>query len=208
MSHSVSNDTLISAQNCNKMDLIEILSQPWHWALSGLMIVFVMFLLLRSGQHFGISKSFETLCTIGGAGKFSDYLNVNWKDRSWLLVFSIGTVIGGYLAGQVFPNPDPVAISDATIQDLAQLGFDTPTAALIPTELFNWASLGTTTGLITIVLGGFLIGFGTRYAGGCTSGHAITGLASLQLTSLIAVIGFFAGGLFITHLIFPYLYNL
>jgi uncharacterized membrane protein YedE/YeeE len=167
-----------------------------------------MFLLVRSGHHFGISKSFETLCTIGGAGKFSDYLNVNWKDRSWLLMFVLGTIIGGYLAGQVFPNPDPIAISDATIQDLAELGFNAPSGALIPIELFNWNALGTTAGLITIVLGGFLIGFGTRWAGGCTSGHAITGLSSFQLTSLIAVIGFFAGGLFITHFIFPYLYNL
>ena len=60
---------------------------------------------------------------------------------------------------------------------------------------------------MVLAVGGFLVGFGTRYAGGCTSGHAISGLSNLQLPSLVAVIGFFIGGLVMTHLIFPYLYS-
>jgi uncharacterized membrane protein YedE/YeeE len=58
-----------------------------------------------------------------------------------------------------------------------------------------------------MVIGGFLVGFGTRYAGGCTSGHAISGLSNLQFASLIATIGFFAGGLIATHLLYPLLFN-
>ena len=76
-------------------------------------------------------------------------------------------------------------------------------ANLEPGSLFNWNYLFTWKGLFLFVGGGFFIGFGTRYAGGCTSGHAITGLSNLQLPSLIAVIGFFIGGLFTTWLLFP-----
>lgn len=50
------------------------------------------------------------------------------------------------------------------------------------------------------------MGFGARWAGGCTSGHAISGLSNLQLPSLVAVLGFFAGGLLMTHLLFPLLF--
>lgn len=54
-----------------------------------------------------------------------------------------------------------------------------------------------------MVIGGFLVGFGTAYAGGCTSGHAIAGLADRQAASLLAVCGFFAGGLTCTYLVLP-----
>jgi len=78
----------------------------------------------------------------------------------------------------------------------------------VPASLFSWGSLFSLRGFILMVVGGFLIGFGTRYAGGCTSGHAIMGLSTLQLPSLIAVIGFFAGGLLMTHLFLPLILSL
>jgi uncharacterized membrane protein YedE/YeeE len=59
-----------------------------------------------------------------------------------------------------------------------------------------------------MVLGGFLVGFGTRYAGGCTSGHAIMGLSNLQLPSLIATISFMVGGFVMVNLILPYILSL
>jgi uncharacterized membrane protein YedE/YeeE len=79
---------------------------------------------------------------------------------------------------------------------------------LLPEQLFNWQQLLTVRGFIVIVLGGFLVGFGTRYAGGCTSGHAIMGLSNLQLPSLIATLSFMAGGFIMANVILPFLLKL
>jgi hypothetical protein len=98
--------------------------------------------------------------------------------------------------------PPTVQISARTIEALRALGVR-DFAGLAPQDLFTWASLLTLRGFICIILGGFLVGFGTAYAGGCTSGHAIAGLADRQLASLIAVCGFFAGGLTTTYLLLP-----
>jgi hypothetical protein len=113
---------------------------------------------------------------------------------------ALGLVVGGFLAG--ITRSDDVAISEATRSDLAVLGI-TDFSGLVPAEIFSWASLGTLPGLLLIIGGGFLVGFGTRYANGCTSGHAISGLSALRLTSLVAVIGFFVGGLIATHVLLP-----
>lgn len=190
------------------MSFIHFVSQPWHWSISGVMIVFVMFLLIYLGKKFGVSSSFRALCSAAGGGRTCSYLDYNWKSQAWLLYFVAGSVIGGYLASQYLISPEPVAISSHTLTDLAELGIAGPEAPgiLVPTELFKLDSLGSATGWILFVLGGFLIGFGTRYAGGCTSGHAISGLSNLQLPSLVAVIGFFIGGLIMTHLLFPIIF--
>lgn len=192
---------------------MEFITQPWHWAFSGVMIVVVMFLLIFSGQKFGVSTSFQTMCNIAGAGKLSDYFNYDWKKQSWLLLFVAGSIIGGWLTSSVLDHPDVLTISQSTINDLEALGINAPasdghTRSLLPLDLFNMETLGTAKGLILFVLGGFLIGFGTRWAGGCTSGHAISGLSNLQLPSLVAVIGFFIGGLVMTHLLFPIIFAL
>ena len=194
------------------MELVEFISQPWHWSVSGLMIAFVMFLLIYFGQKFGVSSSFETLCTIGGGGRFVDYFKVDWKQRDWLIVFVVGAVVGGAIGISLLGSEAPVQISQATVDDLQALGITTPTAVeqgrgFIPHDLMNFENLGSVSGFILMVFGGFLIGFGTRYAGGCTSGHAITGLSNLQLPSLVAVVGFFIGGLITTFILFPLLLN-
>lgn len=51
------------------------------------------------------------------------------------------------------------------------------------------------------VLGGFLVGFGTRLGSGCTSGHGISGIASLSKTSLYAVITFIIFGIITANLL-------
>lgn len=117
-------------------------------------------------------------------------------------MFLAGTVFGGFLAGYIFENPEPVQLSASTIADLQLLGIH-DVSGLVPAEIFSWDSLTSGAGIIILLGGGFLTGFGARYAGGCTSGHAISGLSNLQLVSLIAVIGFFAGGLVMTHIIYP-----
>ena len=81
-------------------------------------------------------------------------------------------------------------------------------SGLAPNDIFNFSSLLTVKGFIMMVIGGFLVGFGTRYANGCTSGHSIMGISNLQLSSLIATCCFFAGGLIMTWLILPTLMKL
>lgn len=188
--------------------MIELLQQPWHWAFSGVMIVVVMYLMIFLGQKFGVSSSFETMCSAVGAGKSCSYFDFNWKKQDWLLLFVAGTIIGGYIASHLMDDPQAVQISAATIGDLQALGVEAPADHLYPTHLFALDQILTIKGFILFVIGGFLIGFGTRYAGGCTSGHAISGLSNLQLPSLVAVIGFFIGGLVMTHLLFPLIFQL
>jgi len=185
--------------------MIDLLSNSWPWYVSGPLISMIMFLLLWAGGSFGVSSTLRSICSIGGAGKHSSFFDFDWKSQRWNLVFIVGAMIGGWLATTFFVNPQPLALSESTIQDLAALNisFD---GGLAPKELFNWESLLTFKGFLVIVLGGFLVGFGARWAGGCTSGHAISGLSNLQLPSLIAVIGFFIGGLVMTFLIFPFIF--
>ncbi len=194
------------------LNFIEYISQPWHWAFSGFMITVVMFILTYLGKKFGLSGSFTTLCSIGGAGKWYNYFDFDWRKQDWLLVLVIGAIMGGSIGSSFLSSSFPVQISAETISDLSDLGISYPTsivegAGFLPTDIFNFENLITIRGFTLIILGGFFIGFGTRWAGGCTSGHAISGLSSLQIPSLIAVIGFFVGGLITTHFLFPLIFN-
>jgi len=185
--------------------MIEFISQPWAWYVSGPVIALVMFLLLWAGGEFGVSSTLRTMCSIGGAGKKVKFFDFDWKSQVWNLVFVGGAVIGGFIASHFLMNVNSLNIASSTVRDLNAIGvsFD---GGLAPAELFTWQSLATLKGFLVLVVGGFLVGFGTRYAGGCTSGHAISGLSNLQLPSLIAVIGFFIGGLVMTHLLFPLIF--
>ncbi len=187
--------------------VIEIISQPWPWYVSGFMIALIMVVLLFFGKVFGFSSNLRTLCAICGAGKVSDYFVYDWKSRVWNLWFLFGSIIGGWISAQFLSNGEPVRIAQTTINDLAALGLSTP-QGIQPEEIFNFDFLLSATGFILLAGGGFLVGFGTRYADGCTSGHAISGLSNLQLPSLIAVIGFFIGGLAATYLLFPLIFKL
>ena len=185
--------------------IIEFISQPWPWYVAGPMISLVMFSLFFFGKSFGISANLRTMCSILGAGKSCEFFDFNWKAQIWNLVFAAGLIIGGVISHLYLSPATEVNISQATILELQSMGVENPGATLVPTSIFSWESLGTVKGFIMLVIGGFFVGFGTRYGGGCTSGHAISGLSNLQLPSLIAVIGFFIGGLFVTYLILPYL---
>jgi uncharacterized membrane protein YedE/YeeE len=189
------------------------LSTSWHWSISGALIAMTMFLLLYAGRTFGVSSNLRTMCTIAGAGNRHEFFRIDWKEQRWNLMFVGGAVIGGFLAFFIFPNPDPVEISAATVTWLESLGVTPPSAtgtssSYVPPELFAVDQIFTLRGLVSLVGGGILIGFGTRWAGGCTSGHAISGLSNLQLPSLIAVIGFFIGGLLMSWVFLPYILSL
>lgn len=185
--------------------MIEFLTQPWSWWFSGLVIVSIMFFLIYFGKSFGFSANLRTICAVGGAGKKVKFFDFNWKSQIWNLVFLVGAIIGGFIANQFMSNGEPVILAESTIADLSVLGFARPTS-IQPDELFSWEALFTFKGFLILSIGGLLVGFGARYAGGCTSGHAISGLADLQVPSLIAVIGFFIGGLIMTFGIFPLIF--
>ena len=179
----------------------DFLSQPMPWYVAGPLIgLMVPALLLLGNKSFGISSNLRHVCAMMPS-KVS-FFQYDWRKESWNLLFAAGVLIGGFIAGVIFLSPEPLQVASSTQTELAALGLETD-GAYAPLELFSWASLFSLRGLIILVGGGFLIGFGARYAGGCTSGHAITGLSNLQLPSLIAVIGFFIGGLIMTHLFLP-----
>ena len=186
--------------------MLDFISQPWPWYVAGPLIgLMVPALFIFSGKAFGVSSSLQHACAAVLPSK-NDYLNYDWKKKGlWNLIFVLGIVIGGYIAGSMLADPDPIALSDATISDLSALGI-TNFNGLLPAEIFNWANLGTFTGFAIIAFGGFLVGFGARYAGGCTSGHAISGLSNFQKASLYATLGFFIGGLLVTHFLYPIMF--
>lgn len=190
--------------------LLSWLSQPWHWAVSGTAIALVLFLLNWMGRSFGVSSTFRTVCAMAGAGKKNPFFQMDVKDDMWRMMFVVGAIIGGFIAANFLQSPEAVAISQSTIDYLTTLGIsypasDTKGLGFLPTELFSFRNVK---GLVMSIVGGFLVGFGARYAGGCTSGHAITGLSHLQLSSLITVIGFFIGGILMTWFIFPFLMSI
>ncbi|MGZ3901903.1 MAG: YeeE/YedE family protein [Bacteroidia bacterium] len=186
---------------------MNILTQPWPWYVAGPLIgLMVPILLLVGNKAFGISSSLRHICAacIPTNSKFFKY---DWKSESWNLVFALGIIIGGLIAGYLMKNPNPIDLSESAVADMNKLGVKNY-SGLIPTDVFNFHALLTLRGFILMVIGGFLIGFGTRYAGGCTSGHAIMGLSNLQFPSLIATCCFFAGGLIMTWFVLPYIMNL
>ncbi|MCB4797870.1 YeeE/YedE family protein [Neotamlana laminarinivorans] len=185
---------------------MDIIFQPWPWYISGPLIAIGMFLLLLAGKTFGMSSNLKTMCSILGAGKKVKFFQYDWTAYKWNLVVVLGTIIGGFIAANLLSSNLNVNISPASVAELNSLGFKSAGKAYLPTELFNLSALKDIKTLIILAIGGVLIGFGTRYAGGCTSGHAITGLSNLQLPSLIAVIGFFVGGLIMINLIFPLIF--
>ena len=190
------------------MNLPDILLQPWPWYFSGLLLGILVPLMLWLGSYFGVSGNLDSICGILGADKFSDHFKFDLQDRWPSLIFVAGAIFGGFLAAN-FLTADgySVAISQATVDVLSSFGIP-HSEGLQPDAIYNWSYLRTPQGLILLVLGGFLIGFGARWAGGCTSGHSITGISSLQLPSLVATIGFFIGGLIATHVLMPLIFGL
>lgn len=184
--------------------MAELILQPWPWYISGPLIALIMALLLFVGKRFGMSTNLRTMCSIAGAGKVSEFFRFDYKSQTWGLIVILGAIIGGYIATHFLTAPDYVIdLNPEVVSNLDDLGFKNAGDTYLPSELFDVAALSNAKSLAILIIGGFLVGFGTRYAGGCTSGHAISGLSNLQRPSLIAVIGFFMGGLVMVHLIFP-----
>ena len=189
------------------MSFIEWIKQPWPWYVAGPLIgLTVPVLLIAGNKSFGVSASLRHICAACLPANIP-FFKYDWKKEIWNLFFVAGILLGAVITAQFLSDPNPVVINTNLANELAGYGV-TNTEGLVPKDLFNWETLLTAKGIILMVAGGFLVGFGTRYAGGCTSGHAIMGLSNLQLPSLIATISFMAGGFLVANLILPFILKL
>ena len=178
--------------------------EPWPWYVAGPLIGLTVPLLLVVGnKKLGISSSLKHICAALVPANLN-FLKYDWRKEAWSLFFAGGVLLGGFVGGYLFTNPNPVAISESTQIYLNSFGIKS-SAGLMPVELFNWNTLFSVKGFLLMIVGGFLVGFGTRYARGCTSGHGILGLSALQWPSLIATASFFAGGILFSKFILPYI---
>lgn len=187
--------------------MLDLLKQPWPWYVAGTIIgLIVPALLILGNKHFGISANLRHVCSSCFPANIK-FFRYDWKKEVWNMVFVVGVLAGGFLSVLFLENPDPVQVNPALISELKTYGMKNFNE-LLPSELFSWDSLISLRGFILLVGGGFLVGFGSRYAGGCTSGHSIMGLSNLQAPSLIATISFMAGGFIMANLILPFILQL
>lgn len=189
------------------MSFIEWIRQPWPWYVAGPLIgLTVPALLLLGNKSFGISSSLRHVCAACAPTNIP-FFKYDWKKEIWNLFFAGGILLGGVITVFFLADPNPVIVAPKVTTELAGYGI-TNMEGLVPKDLFNWQNLLTVKGLILMVGGGFLVGFGTRYAGGCTSGHAIMGISNLQLPSLIATCCFMLGGFFFANIVLPLILKL
>lgn len=187
--------------------MLDLLRQPWPWYIAGPIIgLAVPVLLLLGNKSLGVSSSLRHICAACFPANIS-FFKYDWKKEIWNLFFVAGILIGAYLAVSILGNLNPIEVDSKLLSDLAQYGIN-DYSAVIPQDIMNWSSIFTLKGFILIIVGGFIVGFGTRYAGGCTSGHAIMGLSNLQWPSLIATCCFMIGGLIMTNFILHFILSL
>ena len=187
--------------------IIDTISQPWPWYVAGPLIgLMVPFLLVVGNKSFGISSNLRHICAACLPANIS-FFRYPWKQESWNLIFALGVLGGGIIAGTVLKSPAPMIVNPELVKELSNYQI-TVGNSLSPTELFSVKSLMSLRGFLVIVVGGFLVGFGTRYADGCTSGHSIFGISTLQLASVIATVAFMLGGFLMANFILPYILKL
>ena len=187
---------------------MDVLFGTWHWSISGLLIGLIMLVLTYFGKTFGMSSNLRTLCSMTPAKKQSAYFNFDWREQRWNLAIVLGAIAGGFIAYHFMMDSKQVLqLNPITVKQFQSLHIDAPNGKLGPDAIFGIDQMWTWKGFLLLLGGGFLIGFGTPYAGGCTSGHAISGLSNLQIPSLIAVIGFFIGGLIAAHFLIPLIFD-
>ncbi len=185
----------------------DFIKNPWPWYVAGPLIgLTVPVLLIIGNKAFGISSSLRHICAACIPANIP-FFKYEWKKEIWNLFFVGGILLGGFLAMSLLANPNPVEIHPNLASELSTYGI-TNFESMVPVDVFNWSTLLTLKGFIIMVFGGFLIGFGTRYAGGCTSGHAIMGLSTLQWPSLIATCCFMVGGIIMANWILPVILSL
>lgn len=189
------------------MNFTEWISKPWPWYVAGPLIGLVVpVLLIMGNKSFGVSSSLRHICAACFPSNIS-FFKYNWKKEAWNLFFVAGIFGGGIVSSVWLRDPAPIHLNPGLVSELQNYGVK-DFAGLMPSDLFNWHSLITAKGIMLTVFGGFLVGFGTRYAGGCTSGHSIMGISNLQWPSLVATCCFMAGGFIMANLILPFILKL
>ncbi len=184
--------------------MLEYLKEPWPWYVSGPIIgLMVPLAFIIANKRFGVSSSLRHICAACMPAKI-EFFKYNWKDELWNLFFVGGILLGGAISRVFLTDNVTIDITQGTVNQLKTLGIDDFTGYM-PEDIFSWNNLLSLQGVLFVMVGGFMVGFGARWAGGCTSGHSITGISTLQWVSLVATISFFIGGLFITHVIYPIL---
>ncbi|MFP4637490.1 MAG: YeeE/YedE family protein [Spirochaetaceae bacterium] len=182
--------------------MIESLTGAWPWYVSGpLLGLMVPILLFAGNKHFGVSSSLRHICAASIKPK-AEYFRYDWKKSSWNLVFVAGTIIGAVIAVTVLEADTSPALSESAREMFASWGMAS-VERLQPPEIFAVGGDNLLRPLVALGLGGFLVGFGARYAGGCTSGHALMGTSLLNLGSYVAVLAFLVGGFVVSNLIVP-----
>jgi uncharacterized membrane protein YedE/YeeE len=186
------------------MTMLEIIKQPWPWYVAGPLIgLTVPALLILGNKSFGISSSFRHVCAMCVPGKIP-FFQYDWKKELWNMFFVLGIFFGGIIAVNFLSTSAVVQLNPSLVKELSGYGI-TNFSSLVPVDLVSWDKLFTLPGFIMMAGGGFLVGFGARYAGGCTSGHAIMGLSTLQWPSLVATFCFMIGGFVMANWILPFL---
>ena len=185
----------------------EFILQPWPWYVTGPLIgLAVPVLLILGNKSLGISSTFRHICAACVPANIS-FFRYNWKQESWNLFFAAGILLGGFIAARYLGSPEPIRVNPVLVNELNKYGVN-DYSNIVPTQLFSFSALLTLRGFILMVVGGFLVGFGTRYAGGCTSGHSIMGLSTLQWPSLVATTCFLIGGFLAANFILPFVLKL
>lgn len=187
--------------------MIELLRHPWPWYIAGPLIgLTVPALLILGNKHFGISSNLRHICAACFPAGIN-FFRYDWRKEAWNLFFVAGIIIGAVIAVTLLKDPNPVQVNEKLVSALAVYGIN-DFSSMIPVQLFSIESLFSIRGVVMLAMGGFMVGFGTSYAGGCTSGHSITGLSNLQMPSLIATISFMIGGFIMANLILPFILQL
>lgn len=182
--------------------MLDFIKQPWPWYVTGpLLGLTVPLLLILGNRHLGISANLRHICAACFPSNIS-FFKYDYKKEYWNLLFVFGILIGGFIAANFLSNREEIVVNENLKQELATYGV-TDYSSLYPKDIFNWTNVFTLNGFFLLILGGFLVGFGTRYAGGCTSGHAISGLSELQWPSLVATICFMIGGILVANFVLP-----
>ncbi len=186
--------------------MTDFIMNPWPWYVAGPLITMVMFLQLYLGKKLGVSSNFQTMCSAAGAHRIADYFRIDLKAKIWGIVFIIGIILGGFISARYLSYDHRVELNPKTETALSQLGFEQVGTSHVPPEIYDLRGGKNFKGIAILLIGGILVGFGARYANGCTSGHAISGTANLQIPSFIALAGFFIGGLVMVYFILPLIF--
>jgi uncharacterized membrane protein YedE/YeeE len=187
--------------------ILKFIKEPWPWYVAGPIVgICVPLLLLAGNKSLGVSSSLRHICAAVAPAKVT-HLKYNWKIHKHNLFFVLGLVVSGFIGNYFLSDHQPEIITTSAQHTLNDYGiYDR--SGFMPAAVFSFTSLQTISGFIIIIIGGFLIGFGTGWARGCTSGHGIFGLSTFQGTSLFATITFFAMGIFASWFLLPIILRL